>query len=290
MTDRPDVARAYDLHLPERRVTPIVFASPHSGDAYPASLLRRSILSAQQLRSSEDAFVHRLFASAPSRGAPLLAARLPRAYVDVNRAADELDPALIDGQQRGAHNPRVASGLGVIPRVVAGGRPIYSGKMRMDEATDRLKEAWHPYHDALARLMQESVEMFGRAMLLDCHSMPHEALTQVRVGGRRPDVVLGDRFGASSDNAMTGLVEDEFTRAGFTVSRNAPFAGAFIAQNYGRPESDRHVIQIELDRACYMDEAAIAPHDGFDDVRDRIAGVIERLCATDLSRGAMAAE
>ncbi|QFU09638.1 N-formylglutamate amidohydrolase [Rhodobacteraceae bacterium THAF1] len=290
MPVRPDPLRAFDLHQPEQRLTPFVFASPHSGHHYPPSLARRTILSARQLRSSEDAFVDRLFASAPSQGAPLLAAHLPRAWLDVNRAADELDPALIEGQRRGAHNPRVASGLGVIPRVVSGGRPIYSGKLRRTEVQERIENTWHPYHAALEALMADSCDQMGQAILLDCHSMPHEALDQVRVRGRRPDVVLGDRFGASASDDVTALVESEFTRAGFTVSRNAPFAGAYIAQHYGRPEVGRHVVQIELDRSCYMDEAAIAPHGGFDEVRDRIAQVIARLCGADMSGAALAAE
>ncbi|WP_245897546.1 N-formylglutamate amidohydrolase [Palleronia abyssalis] len=282
--------RAYDLMQPGRRLTPLVFASPHSGRHYPADFVSRSQLEGHQLRSSEDAFVDRLFDDVPNHGAPLLAARLPRAWIDVNRAADELDPALIEGQRRGAHNPRVASGLGVIPRVVSGGRPIYSGKLSQTEVRDRLRHAWQPYHASLRRLMNESVEAFGQAILIDCHSMPHEALDQVRVQGRRPEVVLGDRFGASAGRDITDMIEAEFAREGFVVSRNSPFAGAFVAQHYGRPRAGRHVIQVELDRACYMDEATLTPHSGFADVKARLTAVVARLCQTGRRDESLAAE
>ncbi|WP_375261263.1 N-formylglutamate amidohydrolase [Palleronia sp.] len=281
--------RAYDLHLPERRSTALVFASPHSGRDYCGDFVHQSILPAQHLRSSEDAFVDKLFHVATDHGAPLLAARMPRAWLDVNRSVDELDPALIEGQRRGPHNPRVASGLGVIPRVVAGGRPIYSGKLSQSEVRARLRDGWHPYHTALRRLVDDSVSAFGRSILIDCHSMPHEALDYISVGRKRPDIVLGDRFGAAASSEVSDLVEGEFTRAGFTVSRNAPFAGAFIAQHYGRPRANRHVIQVEIDRAAYMDEATLVPHSGYEDVKARISEVVERLCAYGQRGGASVA-
>ncbi len=274
--------RAYALHAPEQATTPLVFASPHSGRAYPQALAGRSALTLSQLRSSEDAYVDQLFAAAPRHGAPLLAAHLPRAWIDVNRAADELDPALIEGQRRGSLSPRVASGLGVVPRVVSGGRAIYRGKLPLAEAETRIRDVWRPYHATLSRLMDDAQRRFGRAILIDCHSMPHEALDAVAVGGRRPDLVLGDRYGAAARPDLVDRVEAEFRRAGFTVSRNAPFAGAYIAQAYGRPPLDRHAIQVEIDRRLYMDEETVEPHAGFDELRARLDGVVARLC--DLGR------
>src|SRR6056297_3868080 len=146
---------AYDLTLPEMRSTSVVFASPHSGRDYPWAFLKRSVLDQHAIRSSEDAFVDELFAAAPLHGAPLLAARAPRAYLDLNRASDELDPALIEGVRSAAHNPRVSSGLGVIPRVVANGRTIYRGKIGIDEARARIRDHWVPYHERLSSLMEE---------------------------------------------------------------------------------------------------------------------------------------
>lgn len=255
---------AYTLTMPDVRTTSVVFASPHSGREYPWSFVRRSMLDERTLRSSEDAFVDKLFESAPSFGAPLLSAVHPRAWVDVNRSAEELDPALIEGLKRTAHNPRVASGLGVVPRVVANGRTIYRGKITKREAEARIRDVWQPWHDAIAQLMSESTALFGEAILIDCHSMPHEAIDGLSHSrGSRPEVVLGDRFGAAAGAEIVDRIEAAFVAAGLRVARNAPFAGAFVTQHYGRPNRGQHVVQIEIDRALYMNEAMIRPNGNF---------------------------
>jgi len=254
----PHPSNAYTLMRPAERTTSVVFASPHSGRAYPASLRKRTALTEKQIRSSEDAYVDRLFASAPDQGAPFLTASLPRAYLDLNRGPDELDPALIEGVRRTVHNPRVASGLGVIPRVVANGRAIYRGKIPLAEAHRRITASWRPYHDQLQTLLDESLNRFQEAILIDCHSMPHEALENVGPpGSPRPHIVLGDRFGASAAQDVIAAVEAAFSAAGFRVARNMPFAGAFITQHYGRPSRRQHAVQVEIDRALYMDEATL---------------------------------
>ncbi len=166
---------SYLLRRPSARTTSVVFASPHSGRKYPASFLRKIVLDEMQVRSSEDAFVDDLFGSAVDHGAPLLLAQSPRAYLDLNRGPDELDPAVIQGVRRIAHNPRIASGMGVIPRVGSNGRAIYSGKLTLSEAHERISSVWRPYHDTLQTLMDEAHADFGEAILVDCHSMPHEA-------------------------------------------------------------------------------------------------------------------
>jgi N-formylglutamate amidohydrolase len=266
---------AFDLFRPVRQTSAVVFASPHSGREYPEAFVAASGLDPVALRSSEDAFVDRLFAPAPDFGAPLIAARAPRAYIDLNRAADELDPALIDGVPRGPANPRVASGLGVIPRVVANGRPIYRSRLTRAEAEARIAAIWRPYHAALRALLDESALAFGQAILIDCHSMPHEAITaHARPGRRLPEVVLGDRFGATAAPAIVDAVEAAFQRAGFVVARNTPFAGAYIAQAYGQPARRQHVVQVEIDRALYLDEARVVPGAGYSGVAARIAAVI----------------
>ena len=269
----------YSLYRPTRQTASVVFSSPHSGADYPAAFLAQSGLDRQVIRSSEDAFVDQLFDMAPQMGAPLLAARVPRAYVDLNRAADELDPAVIDGVGRSAHNPRISSGLGVITRVVAGGRAIYCGKLPLAEAESRINRYWHPYHDTLRGLIDETHRGFGQALLIDCHSMPHEAIeAHIRHGQIRPDVVLGDRYGAAADRAVMDRVEAAFVAAGLRVGRNTPFAGAYIAQTYGRPSRQTHVIQVEIDRALYMDEARIEPRPDFAAFRNLIAGVVAEIC------------
>ncbi len=266
---------AYHLIRPERRSTSVIFASPHSGRDYPWSFLRRTVLDGHTIRSSEDAFVDQLFEAAPALGAPLLLAGAPRAYLDLNRSADEMDPALVEGMRRLPHNPRVASGLGVVPRVVAGGRAIYSGKLSLEEARERITGYWHPYHDRLQGLIDESHLGWGAAILIDCHSMPHEALDSIaRQGARRPEVVLGDRFGASAGREVVDRVEEAMKAAGLHVIRNAPFAGAYTTQHYGRPSRHQHCVQMEIDRALYMNEQLIRPNGNFESFKRLMTGVI----------------
>ncbi|MGY3438830.1 MULTISPECIES: N-formylglutamate amidohydrolase [unclassified Marinovum] len=269
---------AFHLTRPERPATPVVFASPHSGRDYPWSFLRRTVLDEHVIRTSEDAYVDRLFECAPQFGAAFLRAGAPRAFVDLNRSADELDPALIEGTRKLGHNPRVTSGLGVIPRVVAGGRTIYRGKLTLAEAERRIENYWRPYHDQLQQLLDESHQRFGEAVLVDCHSMPHEALDPIaRAGARRPEVVIGDRFGASASEAVVERIEAAFVNAGLCVVRNAPFAGAYITQHYGRPSRQQHAVQIEIDRSIYMNEHAIRPNANFQAFRKVLRGVVEEI-------------
>jgi len=282
---------ACDLIRPVEQAAPLVFSSPHSGRVYPRAFLAGSALDSHHLRSSEDAFVDELFADAPHLGAPLLLANVPRAYVDLNRAPDELDPALIEGVTRMPHNPRICSGLGVIPRVVAQGRPIYRGKIPRAEAELRLERFWHPYHLTLRGLMEETHRRFGQAVLLDCHSMPHEAIEgHGRLGAPQPDVVLGDRFGAAAARDVVDRIEAAFRGAGLRVARNVPFAGAHITQAYGHPSRRHHAVQIEIDRALYMHEARIEKRADFDAFRRLIGSVLAEIVAGMAPPGALAAE
>lgn len=282
---------AYEIVHPDKRVTSVVFASPHSGRDYPASFVKRTILDEHTIRTSEDAFVDRLFDSATQFGAPFLKAGAPRAYIDMNRSADELDPALIEGVRGGGHNPRIASGLGIIPRVVANGRIIYSGKMSLAEAQARISGYYHPYHTALQKLLDESHARFGEAILVDCHSMPHEAVDGVvRAGKPRPEIVLGDRFGAAADAGIVDQIESAFLDAGFRVARNTPFAGAYTTSHYGRPSRRQHAVQIEIDRSLYMNEQLIRPNNNFSAFRSLLRGVIARIAEIGQREERLAAE
>jgi len=282
---------AYHLYHPDALTSRMVFASPHSGRDYPWSFLRHTLLDEHAIRSSEDAYVDRLFECAPQFGAPFLKAGAPRAFIDLNRSADELDPALIEGVRRTGHNPRVASGLGVVPRVVANGRAIYRGKLPMAEADRRIAVYWRPYHAQLQKLLDRAHAQFGEAVLIDCHSMPHEAVDGiVRAGARRPDIVIGDRFGASAAPWVVDRIEAAFADAGLVVTRNAPFAGAYITQAYGRPLRNQHAIQIEIDRAIYMNEAEIRPNEDFHAFRRLLRGIIADIAAIGHRDQKLAAE
>jgi N-formylglutamate amidohydrolase len=278
---------AIQINVPPVPASPVVFASPHSGRRYPVDMLRRAVIDAHLLRSSEDAFVDILLADAPDFGAPLVTSEVPRAYVDFNRGADELDPALIQGAPRAGLNPRVASGLGVIARVVANGRSIYRGKIPLAEAEARLARYWHPYHDGLWTLLQRQQARFGQVLLCDMHSMPSEALSGFALrGAQRPDVVLGDRWGSSCGADVLDRVEAVLTDAGLRVARNTPFSGAYILQRYGQPSQGRHAVQIEIDRGLYLDEAKVTPGANFESFRAVMRTVVRGLATIDLGERA----
>ncbi|UWR22157.1 N-formylglutamate amidohydrolase [Sulfitobacter sp. S190] len=282
---------AYDVSLPAKPTSCVVFASPHSGRDYTWSFLRKTVLNEHAIRSSEDAFVDELYACAPLYGAAFIQAGAPRAFVDLNRSPDELDPALIEGVRRVGQNPRVASGLGIIPRVVANGRAIYRGKMTLHEAQDRIAKVWTPYHDKLQALLDAARARHGQTVLIDCHSMPHEAMDGVvRKGMRRPDVVLGDRFGAAAGGEVVDRIEAAFSAAGFTVTRNAPFAGAYITQAYGKPAKGQHAVQVEIDRSLYMNEQLIRPNGDFETVQAALQSVVAEVAQIGQGRVPLAAE
>lgn len=280
----------FEVLEPIRLTTSVLFASPHSGQNYQDAFGDEVQLTRPVLRSSEDAFVDRLFDYVPALGATMLCATFPRAYVDLNRSSDELDPALIEGIRRVSHNPRVVSGLGVIPRVVSGGRAIYCGKLPMAEAKRRLAMIWHPYHEKLQELMDRNSALFGESILIDCHSMPHEALECSRQTGSTPEIVIGDRFGASASQRLVQQIAAAFRDEGLTVAHNTPFAGAFSTVTYGRPSRRQHAIQIEIDRSLYMDEATLTPHADFPDFRAMLRRVSTKIAALGEREMPLAAE
>lgn len=286
---------AIEVLRPGARHTPLIFSSPHSGRRYPAELLRMSRLDRHALRQSEDGYVDLLFAAAPQFGAPLLRALFPRAWVDVNRARDELDQRMFADplpSNADTRSNRVRAGLGVIPRIVADGQDIYDRKLRFFEARRRLADCYDTYHRELSGLISEARARFGCAVLIDCHSMPSAGALPFRDNEKPLDIVLGDRFGASCSGAITACAEQTLTSLGYHVSRNAPYAGGHVASAYGRPLEGVHVLQIEINRALYLDERRIARTAGFDRLRDNLQVLMAALCRFSPAalRPALAAE
>jgi N-formylglutamate amidohydrolase len=264
--------------------TPLVFASPHSGRLYPDDMM--AVLEGVAIRRSEDAFVDALVGAGPELGAALISARLARAYIDLNREPFELDPAMFADElpefARG-RSARVAAGLGAIARVVSEGQEIYARKLTFAEARARIDRAHAPYHAALARLLGEAHSAHGFAILVDWHSMPAAA---ARAGGRDGacDIVLGDRFGAACSAEVTRTVERELEVLGYRVARNAPYAGGYTTEHYGRPTRRTHALQIEINRALYLDEATLEPTAGFARLKDHLERLTRVLAAADWSR------
>jgi N-formylglutamate amidohydrolase len=279
----------------EAAASPFIFASPHSGRRYPAELLRMSRLDRHALRQSEDSYVDLIFDEAPRFGAPLLRALFPRAYVDVNRSRHELDPRMFaDALPKtvDARSNRVLAGLGVIPRIVADGKDIYAKKLNYFEARRRLADCYDPYHQAVGDLIRAAQRRFGCAVLIDCHSMPSAGVAPFRDGDRRIDFVLGDRFGASCAPSLVSLVEATLSRLGYHVSRNAPYAGGFVAAAYGRPLEGVHVLQIEINRALYLDETRVARTAGYEPLKADMRRLMAELARIEPAalRPALAAE
>jgi N-formylglutamate amidohydrolase len=269
-------AGVLDVHEPAARRLPLVLASPHSGSEYPADFVAASRLDPLALRQSEDSFVDELFAAAPQLGAPLLSARFPRAYLDVNREAYELDPAMFSDalpSYVNAGSPRVRIGLGTIARIVANGENIYAGKLRFADAERRIECLYHPYHQVLHRLVQETAAMFGGCLLVDCHSMPSGS----GCGQGGADIVLGDCYGAACAPCIIEAARLLLADRGFRVAINAPYAGGFTTGFYGRPRTHRHALQIEINRALYMDERSYCRKPSFAQLVEDLAHLIERL-------------
>lgn len=259
--------RHFDITEPTAQTIPFVYNSPHSGRHYPSAFLSDARLDSLAIRRSADHYVDELFAAAPDLGAPLLAANFPRAYLDVNREPYELDPKMFSGPLPPFANIsslRVAGGLGTIPRIVAENMEIYRRRLTVEEGLLRIEEIYKPYHAALRRLIARTHARFGFSILIDCHSMPGN----IRVSGSdvRPDIIIGDRYGTSASAELSRAAISFLAERGFSALRNKPYAGGFITEHYGRPARGLHALQIEINRALYMDEVTLEKNADFEAV------------------------
>jgi N-formylglutamate deformylase len=248
----------FEIWEPDHQQLPFILNSPHSGRIYPREFIENSRLDQIGIRRSEDHFVDELFFAGVRHGAPMLAANFPRAYVDVNREPYELDPTMFEGRLPPYANiasVRVAGGLGTVPRIVGENMEIYRTKMPVEEALLRVEHIYKPYHAALRRLIARTHARFGRAVLIDCHSMPGNI--RISGSGIRPDFIIGDRYGTSASSELSRLALKLLEDQGFAAVRNKPYAGGFITEHYGRPARGLHALQIEVNRGLYIDETTL---------------------------------
>jgi len=268
----------FEILEPEKRGSPVVFNSPHSGRIYPSDFLIATRLDLATLRRSEDSFVDELFLGVMKRGHPLMRAHFPRCYVDVNREPYELDPRMFDGRLPSFANTRsmrVAGGLGTVARVVGDAQEIYGQRLSVDEALRRIETLYKPYHRALRRLVTRVHRDLGAAVLIDCHSMP--STTTAKEERPRADIVLGDRYGTSCAPAVSETIEQTLRSLGYSVSRNKPYAGGFITEHYGNPAAGLHSLQLELNRALYMDERRYERSASFAQLRTDLETLADRV-------------
>jgi N-formylglutamate amidohydrolase len=281
--NRDELEPPFEILEPAESQGPVVFNSPHSGSIYPPAFLSAARLDLAQLRRSEDSFVDQLFTGVVRRGFPLMRAHFPRCYVDVNREPYELDPRMFDGRLPSFANTRsmrVAGGLGTVARVVGDAQEIYHQRIPVDDALRRIEGLYKPYHRALRRLVTRVHRDFGTAILVDCHSMP--SLAGSRDERPRADIVLGDRYGTSCVAGVTDVVETTLHDLGYSVSRNKPYAGGFITEHYGNPPAGLHAIQLEINRALYMDERQFEPIASFGQLATDLEALADRVALIPL--------
>jgi N-formylglutamate amidohydrolase len=279
-----ELSPPFEIVEPAAWRAPIIFNSPHSGSVYPHDFLEASRIDLASLRRSEDSFMDELIGDLSQRGFPVVRVNFPRSYVDVNREPYELDPRMFTGRLPSFANTRsmrVAGGLGTIPRVVGDGQEIYRDRISVDDALARIEALYKPYHRALRRLINKAHQAFGTVVLVDCHSMPSIGVS--RDEPRRPDVVIGDRYGTSCAALLADTVEEKMRALGYSIGRNKPYAGGFITEHYGNPASGLHTVQLELNRAIYMDERRRERGPRFQQVAMDFATLADALAAVPLS-------
>lgn len=263
----------YSLQEPAPAASiPLVFDSPHSGTHYPTN--SGIVAPGSALNSTCDMFVDQLWSAAPEAGAALLAARFPRAYIDPNRSLTDLEPAMLESAWPTPLAPteRCMRGMGLIRRDALPGVPMYAGPLPVEDVQQRITRYYVPYHAALRQLIDGAHARFGQVWHVNCHSMKSVGnAMNTDHGSRRPDIVISDCDGTSCDGAFTDWVADELQRLGYRVSINSPYHGGQIVKDFGAPQHGRHSIQIEINRALYMNEARFEKHGGFEQLQRELA-------------------
>ena len=255
----------FSIQKPAKETTsllPLIFDSPHSGSVYPDDF--KFACDFKMLEAAEDKYVEDLFAHVPDHGVTFLQAHFPRSYIDPNRAVDDIDPDLLGEDWTGpfAINPtsRAHAGIGLLRRLVKPGIPVYDRALTSEEILQRIEKYYKPYHAALEKLLKDAHYNFGQVWHINCHSMPSSSAYPKRgiglVGNKaKPvDFVLGDRDGTSCSHSFTLALRDFIKSLGYTVSVNDPFKGVELVKKYSSPASGYHSLQLEINKALYLNE------------------------------------
>ena len=256
-----DTTQPYFIHEPTGPARPLIVDSPHSGSAYPADFGHACGIEA--LRRAEDNYIDELFSGAVDHGAVFLGATFPRCYIDANRSPDDIDPELLDAPWPGdlSRGGRAHAGNGLIRRLIRPGVPIYDRKLPIAEIEHRLEHYYRPYHLALERLLNRSVDDFGEVWHLNVHSMPNMAARTREKGilpiGTAVDMVIGDHDGTTGDPDLILGLRDFLIGRGYRVSINDPYKGVEILRRHADPARNRFSIQLEINKALYMDEKTL---------------------------------
>jgi N-formylglutamate amidohydrolase len=267
---------------PHEDPVPLVLDSPHSGSVYPEEFAYRCPLPA--LRRAEDAYVDQLYDPAPIYGATLIAALFPRSYIDVNRAPDDIDPALMARPLPPSLPPRPVTRVGLVRRHARPGVPIYDKKLDPEDVLGRIERYHLPYHRVLGETCDRLRREFGAVWHINCHSMPSSGNRSLGRRGEHGDFVLGDRDGTTCDREFTDFVARFLRGLGYDVRINEGYKGVEIVRRQGRPAARRHSLQIEVDRSLYMDQKTLEKLPGFDQLRADLGGLVEAVAGYVRSR------
>ncbi len=269
---------AYKIAMPETRGA-LVFDSPHSWAEYPEDF--KPSCSRDDLLTSWDAFVDELFDAAPRFGAPLLIAKFPRFYLDTNRQIDDIDPEMLTAAFDGPVNPSSKSkvGMGLIRRFALPDVAVYDHLLTPEQIKVRIENCYMPYYAALGQLIEEAYRQHGHVLHIDCHSMKSRGNAMNDDNGAlRPDIVVSDRDHTTSTPEVTEYLGELFRAEGLSIGINNPYKGAELVRRYSDVSEKKYSVQIELNRAIYMDEAKFIKKAGdFGALQSSIARVIEKL-------------
>lgn len=267
--------------------TPLVLDSPHSGTFYPDDF--RFVCDAAILRRAEDTHVEKLYDFAAGMGVAWVEAHFPRSYLDANRNTTELDVGLLDGAWPDPveTDPEVLSkvrlGKGLIWKYTDEGIPIYDRLLGVQEIQHRIARCWVPYHAAVSSAIDAAHARHGYSIHLNCHSMPAIAGSHATdlPGLVHADFVVGDRDGSTASPALSQQIAAFLRERGYSVEYNYPYKGVELVRRYGKPEDNRHSIQLEVNRKRYMDEETLELHDGANDLRRDLKDLVQMLLETD---------